>query len=249
MKIFRTLCLALGILFLCAPARAEDIPLFLPYPHIDDGRWYLSDGWVNGPHQSCEWRKDAVSVEDHAVILTLAKTDKGGAELRPIICPEMHTKARTGYGRYEVRMKTAAGSGLNSNFFTYVGPPTGSKQHDEIDFEFLGKDSRTVQLNWHTNGVGGHEKIIDLGFDAAAGFHDYAFDWQPLKITWYVDGKPVFETPSGADLPINPQRIYISLWSGTSPMEDSWLGPFAYTKPVSAAVEWVRFTPYGQEQR
>ncbi len=41
-------------------------------------------------------------------------------------------------------MKAATGSGLNSAFFTYIGP-TDKKPHDEIDFEVLGKNTGKVQ--------------------------------------------------------------------------------------------------------
>ena len=218
---------------------AVELPFFKPYPTIDASRWYRSDGWSNGEHQSCEWRKDALSADSGNLKMTLS--DKGGA-VRPIGCAEIHTVATSGYGRYEARMKTAAGSGLNTAFFTYIGPPTGSPQHDEIDFEFLGKDSHTVQLNYLTSGVGHHEKIIQLGFDAAADFHDYAIEWKPGRIRWYVDGKLVYETGPGADLPVNPGRIYFSLWSGSSKVDD-WLGHFTYTKPVSAEVSRARFIP------
>ena len=122
---------------------------------------------------------------------------------------EIHANVRTGYGTYQTRMRTAAGSGLNTNFFTYIGPAvTPGERWDEIDFEFLGKNPRTVQLNYYVDGKGGHEKIVNLGFDASEGFHNYSFVWSPLKIKWYVDGKLVHETAkgeaaeqSGADLP------------------------------------------------
>lgn len=29
---------------------------------LDEGRWYVSDGWTNGPHQNCTWSRDAVQV-------------------------------------------------------------------------------------------------------------------------------------------------------------------------------------------
>ena len=37
-------------------------------------------------------------------------------------------------------------------------------------------------LNYFRNGVGGHEKMIDLGFDASDDFHTYAFEWHKDKI-------------------------------------------------------------------
>ena len=71
--------------------------------------------------------------------VTLSLTDEPFGE-RKFSCAEIRTKAAYGYGTYEVRMRGAAGAGVNSTFFTYVGPPFGEGlPHDEIDFEFLGK--------------------------------------------------------------------------------------------------------------
>ena len=227
------LCLSPG------SARADKIPFFLPYPHIDSGRWYVSDSWSNGDHQSCEWRKDALSGEDGNLALTLS--DNGG-KVRPIGCAELHTKALNGYGTYEARMKTAAGSGLNSAFFTYIGPPDGV--HDEIDLEFLGKDTHSVSAGYFANGKGEPGKVIPLGFDASADFHDYAIEWTPVKIRWFVDRKLVFETPAGAPIPSTPGNLFFSLWSG-SKIEDSWLGHFNYFEPKSAEVAWAAYSPPG----
>ena len=59
----------------------------------------------------------------------------------------------------------------------------------------LGKDTTKVQFNYYTNGVGNHEYMYDLGFDASEGYHTYGFDWQKDSITWYVDGKAVYSCP------------------------------------------------------
>jgi endo-1,3-1,4-beta-glycanase ExoK len=221
-------------------ARADSIPFFLPYPYIDSGKWYISDGWTNGDHQSCEWRKDAISASDNALKLTLS--DKGG-KVRPIGCAEIRTKAVNGSGVYEARMKSAAGSGLNSAFFTYTGPP--NNVHDEIDFEFLGKDPHTVSVGYFADNKAEPGKVVQLGFDASADFHDYAIEWTPLKISWYVDRKLVFETPDGAPIPKTPGNLFFSLWSG-SKIEDSWMGPFQYSEPKSAEVAWAAYNSPGE---
>ena len=36
------------------------------------------------------------------------------------------------------------------------------------DVEILGKDTTKLQTNYFTDGVGGHETVISLGFDASA---------------------------------------------------------------------------------
>jgi endo-1,3-1,4-beta-glycanase ExoK len=201
--------------------------------------WFISDGWVNGDHQSCEWLRSAITQTDNSLVMTMS--DKGG-KLRKVGCAELRTQKKYSYGRYEVRMRTASGSGLNSNMFTFTGPVIGGKQHDEIDFEFLGKEPNKVQLNYWVAGKGGHEEMIDLGFDASKDFHNYVFDWQKDKITWTIDGKQVHQTEPGAVMPSTPGHIFLSLWSGSKIIND-WLGPFNYKQPVTAEVQWVKFTP------
>jgi len=222
-------------------AFADDPGFHETFPHLDRGRWFISNGWANGDHQSCEWRAEAIMIGGNNLRMTLS--DHGG-KVRPIGCAELKTNAKQSYGLYEARMRSAAGSGLNTAFFTYVGPPTGSKEHDEIDFEFLGKNSHTVDINYFTNGKPQLGKSIPLDFDASQSFHNYAFDWEPNKISWYIDGKLIYETPAEATLPHNPSQLFLSLWSGAKG-EDAWMGHFDYSQPVTADVEWAAYTPSG----
>ena len=221
-------------------AIARDLPFFATYPNIDRSLWILSHGWSNGDHQACEWRADALS--GHNQTLQLRLSDRGG-RVRPIGCAELQSKVRYGYGRYEARLRTAAGSGLNTAFFTYIGPPLGVKEHDEIDFEFLGKDPTTVELNYWVGGQQNPSHVHQLGFDASQNFHDYAFEWRADSIKWFVDGRLVHTTPAGARIPRNPGKLFFSLWAG-SEIEDSWLGHFNYTTPVTAQVVSTSFTPF-----
>ena len=220
-------------------AYAQEIPFFSIGPKIDEKTWYISHGWANGAHQSCEWRKYEVRSEDDKLVLGLS--DHGGKE-RPISCGEIRTRQTYSYGRYEVRMKTAAGSGLNTNFFTYTGPPYGVKEHDEIDFEFLGKEPDKVEAVFWRNGKKAKIYKIPLGFDSSKEFHNYAFEWDQNEIRWFVDGKLMHQSEKGADIPVNSQHIFLSLWSGGQSVND-WLGPFSYKEPLSAEVEWVKYTP------
>ena len=222
-----------------APAPAEDTSGFVEsFGNLRRDRWYVSDGWTNGDYQSCEWRADAVTSTKNGMHLTLS--DRGG-KVRPLGCGEIKTNALLGYGLYEARMRSAAGSGLDTGFFTWIGPPM-SAEHDEIDFEFLGKDPHTVNINHFTNGKPYDGKVIQLGYDASQAFHNYGFEWKPDKIRWYVDGKVVAETPMDAKIPRKPGFLAFSLWSG-SKIEDAWMGPLTYTTPVTADVEWTAYTP------
>ena len=97
-----------------------------------------------------------------------------------------------------------------------------------------------MQFNYFTDSKGEHEYLHDLGFDASEGFHTYGFDWQPDKITWYVDGQEVYS--ANESIPVTEGKIMMNAWCGTG--VDSWLNPFDDSKmPLTAEYEWIKFTP------
>ena len=230
-------------IFLSSVQAAEPFEYDFRQAPLQRDVWYVSHGWANGEHQSCEWLRSAISHDADRLVITLS--DKGGKH-RPLGCGEVRTRRTFGYGLYEVHMRATAGSGLNANFFTFTGPVIGGRQHDEIDFEFLGKSPRQVQLNYWVDGEGEHETMIDLGFDASQSFRTYAFDWRPDAIVWYIDGEKVHETKPGAAIPSTPGHIFLSLWSASEMIVD-WMGPFRYEEPKAMAVKWVRYTPHNKE--
>jgi endo-1,3-1,4-beta-glycanase ExoK len=211
------------------------------FDRLDRDRWFVSDGWTNGEHQNCTWSKDQVRLADGILRLGFANEK---LKERDHVCGEVQTNQRFGYGTYEIRMKAAAGSGLNTGFFSYIGP-VQKQPHDEIDFEVLGKDPSKVQINQFVNGKSvGDAKLVEVSGGADQGFHDYAFVWEKDAIRWYVDGKQVGEATDPAKLPTHPSKIFVSLW-GSDTLSD-WMGPFAApTAPVAAEVDRVAFTALG----
>ena len=136
------------------------------------------------------------------------------------------------YGFYSVKMKPVKKSGVISSFFIYTGHPW-----DEIDIEFLGKDTTKVQFNYFTNGVGGHEYVYDLGFDASEEYHEYAFEWREDSITWYVDGKAVYRATE--DIPSHAGYLMMNLWNVSDDMA-YWPGKFdGKDLPLEAHYEWI----------
>jgi endo-1,3-1,4-beta-glycanase ExoK len=213
------------------------------FDRLDTRRWYVSDGWNNGRHQNCTWSRKEVSQADGKLTLQFEKRQ---FKDRDHVCGEIQTKKRFGYGTYEVRMKAAAGSGLNTGFFTYIGA-TDKQPHDEIDFEVLGKDPSKVQLNQFVAGRNvGEQKLVPVAGGADAGFHDYAFVWEKDRIRWYVDGKLLGEATDPARIPTHPSKIFVSIWG--SDTLTSWMGPFADPGgPVKAEVDRVAFTALGDK--
>lgn len=192
-----------------------------------------SDGWTNGNPFDCGWTKNNTSFDNGVLNLTIDKDSSGqynytGAEYRSL--EHYH------YGYYETSMKAIKNDGVVSSFFTYTGP-SENNPWDEIDVEILGKDTTKVQLNYYTNGVGNHEYMYDLGFDASEGYHTYGFDWQKDYITWYVDGKAVYTATS--NIPSTAGKIMMNVWPGIG--VNDWLKPFNGKTPLTASYEWVTY--------
>lgn len=208
---------------------------------LDRKVWYVSDGWNNGKHQNCTWSKDQVKIVEGALNLTFEQRKLGEREFA---CGEVQTRKRFGYGTYEARMKTADGSGLNSAFFTFIGP-ADKKPHDEIDFEVLGKNPAKVQLNQYIAAKGGNEELVDVPGGANKGFNDYAFVWEQSRLRYYVNGQMVHEVTDPAKLPTNSQKIFVSLW-GTDTLS-GWMGAFNYTAPTSMQIDRIAYTAPGDD--
>ena len=209
--------------------------------HFGDGfdyqtsSWEKANGYSNGDMFDCIWRANNVNFGNG--IMNVGITRDYGSSYK-YAGGEYRSKDKFGYGLYQVRMKPAKNTGIVSSFFTYTGPTDGTPW-DEIDIEFLGKDTTKVQFNYYTNGQGNHEYVYDLGFDASQSFHTYGFNWQRNYIAWFVDGKEVYRAWN--NIPSNPGKIMMNVWPGTG--VDSWLGHFNGVTPLTAQYDWVSYDP------
>ena len=211
------------------------------FDKLDSARWYISDGWTNGAHQNCTWTKNNVKATDGHLELKFTDTP---LKTTKFSCAEIQTKQRFGYGTYEVRMKAADASGLNTAFFSFIGPVDKSP-HDEVDFEILGKNLNEVQVNQYISAKGGNEKLVPVAGGANKGFNDYAFVWEKDRLRYYVNGTLVQDVTDPTKVPSHSQKIFLSLW-GTDTLTD-WMGAFSYPGPQTMTVERVAFTALGEK--
>lgn len=212
-------------------------PIQLSLDDYDSSLMEKANGWTNGQMFDCTWRGDNVTFSDGIMKLII---DSDGENASPKWSGgEYRTKGFYHYGLYEVSMKPIKNDGVVSSFFTYTGP-SDSNPWDEIDIEFLGKDTTKIQFNYFTNGVGNHEHMYELGFDASEEFHTYGFEWLPDSITWYVDEEVVHTAT--ANIPITPSKLMMNAWPGVG--VDGWLKPFDGNVPVQAEYDWIRITEY-----
>jgi len=230
-----------GVTATVAPALASTLTAH------DAALWRASDGWSNGGMFQVGWRADHVSFANGNLVLKLdnqptCATTSSACSNQAYASGEYKSLHTISHGRLTFRAKPARGSGVVTGLFTYTGT-SGTANHDEIDIEFLGKDTTGVQFNYFVAGVGGHEFWLPLGFDAALAFHDYSIEWLPNAINWYVDGvlKHTVNAGAGVALPSRPQNIFMNLWASTG--VNAWTGAFVYTAPVSAEVRQISYKP------
>ena len=195
--------------------------------------WSKAD-WANGGPFNCGWSPDHVSFSDGKMVLKLDNVPSHGMSYSSC---EYRTVSSLSYGAVEVRLKAVKGSGVTSTFFLY-----DNTTKDEIDLEFLGKNTQQVQTNYFVAGNGGHEHMINLGFDASSDYHVYKIEWANASIKWYVDGSVKYSV-TATPLPSHPMQAMLSLWNGTG--VDDWLGPFNYTGPLYAYYDYFSYAPAG----
>jgi len=127
------------------------------------------------------------------------------------------------YGRFVAEIRPANVAGLVTGVFLHRNTP-----RQEIDMEFLGKDTTKLLVNVFYNpgyegarleyGYRGTPALIDLGFDAAHDFHRYEIEWDDTCIRWRVDGHVVCQRANWDPTPIPhlPMQFHVNLWHSRS---------------------------------
>ena len=222
--------------------------------------FFESDGWTNGNPFNVQWTKSNVLYENGVMKLTIDDNPVGSVDtFNEYLGAEARSYQNFGYGDYEVCMKPVKKAGTASTFFLYTGPSEAENPEyddkgnlingnpwDEIDIEFLGKDTTKVQFNYYVNGEGGHEYMYDLGFDASEDFHTYGFRWAEDEIVWFVDGEPVHRVRANS-LPNTEGRILMNYWCGDNKAVN-WMGKFSDPDDKAPEYKWVKTsaTPIGE---
>ncbi len=187
---------------------------------FDAARWWITHDRVNNNYRhNIGWHRDAVQVmADRIELSILAQPYKG----RDYSAGSVKTWGRHGFGRFDVIMQPQFAPGAVSAFFVYTGRGFGTR-HDEIDFEFTGRDPYQVDINTFVAGKNSKLKPIDLGFRYDEAPHAYAFEWSPEFVRWFVDGELVAEV-TGDVVPSVPGKIITSIWAAKDLKR--WAGEF-----------------------
>jgi len=128
------------------------------------------------------------------------------------------------YGYFEMRAQLPQGQGLWPAFWL-LGP-----QNKEIDvLEGLGSDTRTAYNAVHSPI---EPALGNASFNPyATGFHTYGLMWTAQNLTYYVDGAPVWQTATPADMN-QPMHLIVNLAVG-----GNWPGAPDATTPFPANLQ------------
>jgi beta-glucanase (GH16 family) len=118
------------------------------------------------------------------------------------------------YGRFEARVWMPTGQGIWPAFWV-LGDNIGSvswPQCGELDImETIGTDMDNNHGSMHGPGYSGGQDITGQwaypGTTLADGYHNYALEWQPNQVKFFVDGN-LYETRTPADLPGGTTWVY-----------------------------------------
>ena len=146
-------------------------------------------GWVNHEWQEYIPSEDYAYVEDGMLIIQPVKDGDNYYSGRV----NTQNKQSLTYGRIEARIKVPEGKGFLPAFWMMPDDESFYGQWPkcgEIDImEVLGNDTDTLfgTIHYgepHTQKQGSYDLV---GGDFSKEFHDFAIEWEPGEIRWYVD--------------------------------------------------------------
>ncbi|MEO8180094.1 MAG: family 16 glycosylhydrolase [Deltaproteobacteria bacterium] len=175
-----------------------------------------------------------------AVSLTVA-VEAGAVASAELVQNQTYT-----YGRFEARIRFAAGDGVISSFFMWKpGSEMAGTFWNELDFEKLG-DCRLQTNPLYGLPVVDHHVFATLEADLCSEYHTYTFEWTPTYIAYLVDGVEIRrdgdETAAAfAQNAASGMQIHFNVWPGDA----SFGGNFdPAILPVQQYISWVQYSSF-----
>ncbi|KXS93817.1 hypothetical protein AC578_7348 [Pseudocercospora eumusae] len=171
---------------------------------------YTAD-FTRGASANASWSGAAYTVVDYGDNGAVFTIEKSGQ------APTIQTDFYIFFGRVDVTMKAAAGTGIVSSIVLE------SDDLDEIDWEFIGGDNGYVQSNFYGKGnTTSYDRVIyHQVSDVQNTWHTYSVDWTKEKLDFLIDGSVVrtlkYSDPLavyGKNYPQTPMQLKLGNWAG-----------------------------------
>lgn len=251
---------------------------------VDWVRWKPSDAWNNRTYVATGelqcYMPDSFAIGDGT--LSIIAERRVPANCRPNpgylkYTSGMITTAKSfnqRYGYFEIRARLPKGQGLWPAFWLLPADRSSPPETDVM--EAIGSNPNSVQMTnhwWNAEDQSRQGSGSSFnGPDFTADFHTFGVDWQPQRLTWYVDGVKrreftgplVMDRPAyllanlaiggawaGApddttEFPARMQIDYIRVYKRVADGQPDQLPPFAKSPDVPVAPTLVRGRTMGQ---
>jgi beta-glucanase (GH16 family) len=190
----------------------------------DPTRWSHEiggDGWGNQELQTYTDRPDNAALDGAGHLMITARHEDSSG--RAFTSARLTTRGKFEqlYGRFEARLRLPPGRGMWPAFWLLgadagdgsTDKPVGWPERGEIDVvEGRGAQPWRVSGAAHGPGYSGGNALI-AGFEAAgradltADFHDFAVEWDPGELRFFVDGQQ-YHTVRSTRLPTTGRWVF-----------------------------------------
>lgn len=189
--------------------------------------WWGDEGCTISSNDELEWyRPEQVSVSGGALRLTADRISTRGSDGKdyeyrsgmvttgPANSDDDIGKVSWTYGTVEARVRVPEGRGLWPAIWML---PLSRESRPEIDIlEVIGQDPGRMMMHFHPGSRDDDSPNKDYrlpGPTLAEGWHTIRLDWQPERLTWFVDGKQVWRV-TGSQVPDEPMYLVLNLAVG-----------------------------------
>jgi beta-glucanase (GH16 family) len=217
----------------------------------DPSRWVTCydwnlDGCTNAGNRELEWyTPEQVTVRNGTATLTSVRkpTTGTGGKVYPWASGMLSTgrpswnaspRFTFTYGYIEASIKMPATTSMFPAFWLLTADET---VRPEVDIAEMIGSSTFVLMNLHVSTPTGTDARSPHSYgpvDFSAGYHEFAVDWEPEAITWYIDGVARYAITDRLIIPTGPMEMLFTLAVGFPN------APPADVSTASMSIEHVR---------
>lgn len=218
--------------------------------NLDLGKWRRCHWWATGgctiaTNHELEWyRPGQVRVRDGTLELVAERRETTGADGKryPFVSGmvssgpsnERGPRFAFTYGRAAIRARLPRNAGLWPAFWLL---PADRRSEPEIDVvEMQSDEPTTATMHLHYRQDGRERSLGDRAHGVGPGWHTFAIDWRPGRLTWLIDGRDRFRV-RGDMVPSEPMYLVANLAVSRTPAPTD-----ATPSPAVMQVDWIRVT-------